>query len=518
MKFDEYERLHFTRYEAFAKVVGTILDRAIVAAANIPRPQSIQARAKTSDSLRKRLQEAGQVDADVELVRRDLAGVRLIFYTNSDVDRFLNSSIVFDNFTVDRNATKVHHPVEENGDVRYRAVHYTITLNDARASLPEYSDFAGLRCEIQVQTILIHAWAETAHDIIYKTDQREGFGNTALDLIRKRFERIMDKYLVPAGYEFQQAQSDYERLLAGKALLDRNVIESLKSAADNNQRHDQLVALADVVLPLYDDVPSVFSEIVDILAEVAEAARKTPIRQIETPFGNYTGHSSTEIVQKVVEILDSYRYAAIEKVFFLLLTLYTGEPDEHNRKRIIEVIEHLASYNLQVWSQVGPEVQRRLATAIKARGEIPAGGAPFDRGGVASSARRRGHGNNLECEVGLVGIRQHPRRCRGRSKRRRHRSVVRIVQDSNRRCRKARRRQRAQSRDADSDAWRTHRGHPPSNPTGSRPHHRLLCGTDPCNVLRASADDRARGLVRVPSRDRLPRGCAPRTRLQGGGR
>ncbi|MFF0949191.1 hypothetical protein ACFYE9_16375 [Rhizobium leguminosarum] len=373
MKFDEYERGYFSRYEAFAETVRTILDRAIAAAVNIPRPQSIQARAKPPDSLRKRLQEAGHENADVELVRRDLAGVRLIFYTNSDVDRFLSSSIVFDNFTVDRNATKVHYPVEENDDVRYRAVHYTITLNDARALLPEYSDFAGMRCEIQVQTILIHAWAETAHDIIYKTDQRKGFGNAALDLIRKRFERIMDKYLVPAGYEFQRAQSDYERLLTGKALLDQNVLESLKSAEDNNQRHDQLVALADVVLPLYDDVPSVFSEIVDILANVAEAARKTPVRQIETPFGNYTGRSSTEIVLKVVEILDSYRYAAIEEVFSVLLTLYPSETDEHNRKRMIEVIEHLASYNLQVWSQVGSEVQQRLATAIKARGEIPTG-------------------------------------------------------------------------------------------------------------------------------------------------
>jgi len=294
MKFDEYERSHFARYQAFADAVRTILERAIVVAGDLPHPQSIQARAKTPDSLRKRLEETGQIDEDVEMVRRDLAGVRLIFYTNNDVDRFLNSSIVFDNFTVDRNATKVHHPVEENGDVRYRAVHYTVTLNDTRAALPEYSGFAGLRCEIQVQTILIHAWAETAHDIVYKTDEREGFGNGALAQIRKRFERIMDKYLVPAGYEFQRAQSDYERLLAGKALLDQNVLESLKGALNNNERHDQLAALGDVVLPLYDDVPAVFPEIVDILIGAAEEARSTAVREIDTPFGNYRGHTSDD--------------------------------------------------------------------------------------------------------------------------------------------------------------------------------------------------------------------------------
>jgi ppGpp synthetase/RelA/SpoT-type nucleotidyltranferase len=371
MKFEEYERAQFLRYQRFADAVRGILDRAITVAGDIPRPQSIQARAKTPESLKKRLEETDELSADVEIVRRDLAGVRVIFYTNNDVDRFLSSSIVFENFNVERDATKIHHPVEENGETRYSAVHYTVSLNDIRSSLPEYLEFSGLRCEMQIQTILIHAWAETSHDIIYKTDMREKFGNAALTQIRKRFERIMDKYLVPAGYEFQRVQRDYERLVAGKALFDDNLLESLRNAPDNNKRHEQLVALADNVLPLYDDIPSVFPEIVDALVSVVKAARGSPQVPIETPFGSYRGWAATSIIEKVIEILSAYRYVDVERTFAALQDIYIDETDEQSEKSIIEAVGRLAGYNLKAWQQVGPDVQYRLAAAIKAKGFVP---------------------------------------------------------------------------------------------------------------------------------------------------
>jgi ppGpp synthetase/RelA/SpoT-type nucleotidyltranferase len=377
MNIDEYDRLYFTRYQAFADVVRNLLDKAIIATGDLPRPQSIQARAKTPASLRKRLAEVGNLDADVAAVRRDLAGVRLIFYTNNDVDRFLSSSIVFDNFEVDRKATKIHHPVEENGETRYQAIHYTVLLNEARATLPEYMDFAGLRCEIQIQTILVHAWAETSHDIIYKVDEREGFGNDALAQIKKRFERIMDKYLVPAGYEFQRVQKDYQRLVAGKLLFDRNLLLSLQAAEDNNARYDLLLSLADDLLPLYDDVPSIFPEVVEALVNTVESARSSPVKAIETPFATYAGRKAEEIIAKTIEIIDQYRYAAIEEAFLGLQRIFLYEMDEKIKERIVNAIGHLCRYDLEAWEQVGPGVQYRLAAIIKRQQNLPAGARPL---------------------------------------------------------------------------------------------------------------------------------------------
>lgn len=365
MNFNDYERSEFNRYQAFADTVRQVLEKAIVAEDGLPRPQSIQARAKTPGSLRKRLQESGNLDApDIASLRRDLAGVRLIFYTNGDVKRFINSSVVFDNFDVDRNATKIHHPVEENGEVRYQAIHYTVSLNAARLALPEYRAFAGLRCEVQIQTILIHAWAETSHDIVYKADCREGFGNEALEQIRKRFNRIMDKYLVPAGYEFQRVQQDYERLVAGKQLFDQNVLESLKKAEDNNQRYELLRSLADDLLPLYDDVPSILPEILEAIVEASEKARAAATKPIDGTFGSFAGYDADQIVDAVIDLIAAYKYAAVEKSFLALKRIFPLEADERHRKRIIEIVGQMAGYHLGVWEEVGPEVQYRLAEVV----------------------------------------------------------------------------------------------------------------------------------------------------------
>jgi ppGpp synthetase/RelA/SpoT-type nucleotidyltranferase len=87
MKFDDYEREFYSRYYEFAETVKVILEKAIEAS-NLPRPQSVQYRAKSPESLKVRLEEIGKLDSEnIENERRDIAGVRIIFYTNTDVRR-----------------------------------------------------------------------------------------------------------------------------------------------------------------------------------------------------------------------------------------------------------------------------------------------------------------------------------------------------------------------------------------------------------------------------------------------
>jgi ppGpp synthetase/RelA/SpoT-type nucleotidyltranferase len=243
MKFDEYEREFYSRYAEFAETVKLILEKAIEAS-DLPPPQSVQHRAKSPKSLKDRLEEIGELDSNnIENDRRDIAGAGIIFYTNTDVERFLNSRLILENFEIDRDATRIHHPTAENKERRYRAIHYTVRLKDDRAKLPEYSKFKGMRCEIQIQTILNQAWSETSHDIAYKNKPTEGFGNKAMEEINNRFNRIMDKYLLPAGYEFQRVQHDYERLRQGKELFDQDILGALDKAADNNKRFELITSL-----------------------------------------------------------------------------------------------------------------------------------------------------------------------------------------------------------------------------------------------------------------------------------
>lgn len=361
MNLNDYDKQYFLTYKAFAETVRFILEKALLAAEHLPRPQSVQCRAKGIESLRRRLVEAGTLDTQtVELDRRDLAGARVIFYTNNDVDRFLASPVIRDNFEIEEDSTRIHHPTPENRGARYRAVHYTVRLREDRIRLPEYARFAGLRCEIQVQTILNHAWSETSHDILYKDKLGEGYGGKAMKAITRRFERIMDKYLIPAGFEIQKAQQEYERVLQGKELFDKDIANLLDKAQNNNERYEILSGLKDYAIPNYDDLPSAYEGLKRPLLRAVKASRVMEDVPIETTYGTMAGFKADAVTKLVVDILESLRYVDVIGTLQLLVDVYRDEANEDIRRQIVNAVQHLSEYNIDAYNQVGPMLQMAL--------------------------------------------------------------------------------------------------------------------------------------------------------------
>ena len=360
MNLNEYKK-NFPIYEDFAKTVRFILEKALLSAQSLPLPQSVQCRAKGIESLQGRLAEAGKLDTQtLELDRRDLAGVRLIFYTNNDVDRFLTSPLIRENFETEEYSAKIHHPTPENNGAQYRAVHYTVRLLEDRIRLPEYARFAGLRCEIQVQTILNHAWSETSHDILYKDKMCNGYGGKAMEGIARRFERIMDKYLIPAGFEIQKAQQEYERVLQGKELFDRDIANLLGNAQNNNERYEILSGLRDYAIPNYDYLPAAFEGLKGSLLGAVKAARSTEPVPIKTTFGNMPGFKPDAISMLVVEIIESLRYTDVTGTLQLLIDIYRDETNNDIRQQIVNAVKKLSEYNLDAFNQVGAMLQMTL--------------------------------------------------------------------------------------------------------------------------------------------------------------
>ena len=370
MNLNDYETKYFPIYEAFATTVRFILEQALLSAEILPRPQSIQSRAKGIDSLRRRLAEKGKLDTQtLELDRRDLAGIRLIFYTNNDVDRFLTSPLIDENFEIEEDSTKIHHPTPENKGVRYRAVHYTVRLRDDRLQLAEHAKFAGLRCEIQVQTILNHAWSETSHDILYKDKLGDGYGEKAMKDIARRFDRIMDKYLIPAGYEFQKAQQEYERLLQGKELFDKDVANLLDNAQNNNERYQVLSGLKDYAIPNYDDLSAAYQELKGPLLRAVKASRCTEPVPIETTYGSMDGFEGDTVTRLVLEIVQILRYADVIGTLQLLIDIYREESDDDIRQQIVNVVKRLSEYNFDTYKQVGLGIQMALINYLAGMGD-----------------------------------------------------------------------------------------------------------------------------------------------------
>lgn len=102
----------------------------------------------------------------------DLAGVRIALYFPGDleaIDRFIKS-----HFLVKQVKTfplTDYNPMTDSGYQRrfsgYHAAHYRVMLDPKNCSEHDHK-YANALIEIQVASVLMHAWAEVEHDLVYK--------------------------------------------------------------------------------------------------------------------------------------------------------------------------------------------------------------------------------------------------------------------------------------------------------------------------------------------------------------
>ena len=325
--------------------------------------------------MRARLKQAGAIESEeIETVRKDLAGCRIVFYTNNDVNRFATSGLLGDLFEIDWDRSKFHQPGPgaEDAEKLFQSYNYVVRLKDDRTTLVEYDRFKGLWCEVQVQTTLNHAWAEMAHDIIYKRPEIKGFGDRDFAMIERRLGEVMRNHLLPAGYVFQKIASDVQRLMEGKALFDLGAVDAILSAPDNNERKDAAERLRDDILPYYDDPQTEFPDIREKLKQAWLAAHDTATKSRETPFGNYPGAEPHDVAKVIADILERYRYLDPEATYAAIRDLFVQTNNPDSRKHLIGLAEKLSAHTLQVWEKYGPIAQTRLANALKAEENLDA--------------------------------------------------------------------------------------------------------------------------------------------------
>lgn len=96
----------------------------------------------------------------------DISGVRIVVYFDYDIEKV--SHIIENNFCVDVANSRNKDELLSINEVGYRSVHFVCDLGADRARLQENRRLEGLKFEVQVRTVLQHAWAELAHDRNYK--------------------------------------------------------------------------------------------------------------------------------------------------------------------------------------------------------------------------------------------------------------------------------------------------------------------------------------------------------------
>lgn len=124
----------------------------------------ITGRTKSIDSASEKISRKQYRSPSQQLT--DLSGIRVITFFESQVEGI--SNLVQNAFEIDQENSLDKSSLLGIDRLGYRSVHFVCELGKVRCGLAEYKSFDGLKFEIQIRTVLQHAWAELAHDRNYK--------------------------------------------------------------------------------------------------------------------------------------------------------------------------------------------------------------------------------------------------------------------------------------------------------------------------------------------------------------
>ena len=238
---EEYDRDR-DLYSDYAGTLHTLI-RDLLAASRF-KYHSVQPRLKDRTSL------AGKVLADLKYSSladvTDVIGVRVITYFADEVDVVAN--IIRKEFKVEHETNKGAEHVP--GQFGYRSLHQVVRLNSARSDLLEYRRFAKLTAEVQIRSILDHAWAEIEHDRAYKgsalmpTSIQKQFLDLAaiLQNADRQFEKARDELEEHASttvWKIARAEGKTERI--GDFIID--ISKSRFPAGSQSLQWDLVVIL-----------------------------------------------------------------------------------------------------------------------------------------------------------------------------------------------------------------------------------------------------------------------------------
>lgn len=200
MRIDSDFHREYEKRCALFEDLGPVAERLIheLLRANGLDPHSVRHRIKTKDSVQRKV---GQEDAEYDGLEdiHDLLGIRVITFFPDEVDRV--AKVIEAEFSVDQHNSVDKRALLDPDRFGYLSLHYVVALNQTRSRLTEHVRFDGWKFEVQIRSILQHAWAEIEHDLGYHT------AGAIPDSFRRRFSRLAG-LLEIADDEFQTLRSE----------------------------------------------------------------------------------------------------------------------------------------------------------------------------------------------------------------------------------------------------------------------------------------------------------------------
>lgn len=241
-------------YESFSTEIERLLKN-ILSDCSL-QIHAITSRTKDPKSLEKKISKPDKSYSKLEEIT-DLSGIRIITYFEKDIEAI--KEIIVNEFQIDNSKSEDKREKIHEREFSYQSHHLIISLKKPREDLTDYLKYKNLYCEIQIRTILQHAWAEIEHDIGYKNQF-----NLPKSLSR-RFGKL-SALLELADDEFGRLKLDIENY----AIESANLIKT-------ENINDLLIN--EIVLKEFienDDV------VADIVNEMTTIIKKAPVNPTES--------------------------------------------------------------------------------------------------------------------------------------------------------------------------------------------------------------------------------------------
>lgn len=242
---------------------------------------SINYRVKKHDSFMEKIERKSYENPfeDIE----DICGIRIICYYQSDIEKI--KTIVSKEFNTlnDENKEKTL----EFDQFGYRSTHFIIKIKEDWLTTPNYRGLQDLKAELQVRTVLMHAWAEIEHKLAYKSETQ------IPNEYKRKFSRISAK-LEEADEQFEEIKNKIE-------IRKTELIESAKKSKQFNYEDfnlDTLQAFLDYAFPnrqkSIQETSILFNEIL---------AEDVTFKELVEGFENYKN-----VLNNIEEEINAYLY------------------------------------------------------------------------------------------------------------------------------------------------------------------------------------------------------------------
>lgn len=264
----------------------------------------------------------------------DLCGIRIITYFSDDVDKI--AELISQEFEVDVENTIDKRKSEDPTKFGYVSLHYVVSLKEENSSPILYSRFKNMKLELQIRTVMQHAWAEIEHDLGYKS--KEDIPNQ----YRRQFARLAG-LIELADDNFLQLKNNiinYEQEIREKLPTSKKELPIDSSTLMTYVTEDQnYIELLNTIKPL--DVDTDFnidfninsSSLSTVVQRVKKLGLKTigdidellerykdiflRISAIEMDIINYTGMSSLTPLLHITSVLESFNRIDISDEEFM---------------------------------------------------------------------------------------------------------------------------------------------------------------------------------------------------------